>query len=52
MIISAAAYNPKFRSKGKNDKESRGGMYFIDTEKRPKNTQNIQLGNSFVLLST
>jgi hypothetical protein len=29
-IISAAAYNPKFRAKGKNDKETRGGMYFIE----------------------
>lgn len=30
-IISAAAFNPKFRPKSKNDKETRGGAYFVET---------------------
>ena len=52
VIITAAAYNPKFRPKGKNDKETRGGNYFIEKEGRAKDAQTQQLGNSFVLLAT
>lgn len=29
FIVEAAEYNSQFRAKDKNDKETRGGMYFV-----------------------
>jgi hypothetical protein len=51
-IIDAASYNPRFKPKGKIDKESRGGLYFVEKEARNKSATVCQLSNSFVLLAT